>query len=377
MNILYDFQIFYEQIYGGVSRYHMELVKVLNQYYDCEIDIFVIFSRNFYLGNYLGKNRMHTGKLYKKIVYNHFIKKYFIELNKKNTLKKIEKENYDIIHITWTDPYCDMAAKGKLVVTIHDMIHELLWEKTEFAKQEIEHKKRVIYEAEAIIAISENTKQDILHIYPDVPDEKITVIYHGTNHLPAPVCPKEMSVPKRYFLYVGQRRGYKNASLFLDAVSGILKEQRDIRVILVGGGSLLKEEIEELRRLDIRDFVIQYNASDGELAYLYENAICFIYPTKYEGFGFPVLEAFDHGCPVICTNSSSLPEVGGNAALYFEPDNVQDLKDKINHVLSDENLRRQCAAAGRERVKLFDWNKTANETYGLYKKVMNRRIINL
>ena len=95
MNILYDFQIFYEQIYGGVSRYHMELVKVLNQYYDCEIDIFVIFSRNFYLGNYLGKNRMHTGKLYKKIVYNHFIKKYFIELNKKNTLKKIEKENYE------------------------------------------------------------------------------------------------------------------------------------------------------------------------------------------------------------------------------------------------------------------------------------------
>lgn len=361
MKVLFDYQIFIQQRFGGVSRYHIELAKELGKIKNCKVDIPVIGNINHYLAE--------TGE-YPELSYsNTWVRRSEVFKNRIFTILKILGGSYDIVHPTWYAPYINRVSKGKLVVTIHDMVQEL------YAKEQVKNilsKKLAIYQSDAIIAISKNTKKDILKIYPDVNPDKIRVIYHGTNHLPNPCKPNSSEVPKKYLLFVGKRSGYKNVKVVFDAFSEVIKSNsyNDLRLVLVGGGKLDKNEYSYLKFLHIEKHVIQMDVSDAELAYLYDSAIAFIYPSKYEGFGFPILEAFDNCCPVISSNTSSLPEVGGNAALYFDPNCMDQLKEQIFKLLNNVQLRTELIQQGTERVKFFTWERTALETYELYNDLL-------
>ena len=151
----------------------------------------------------------------------------------------------------------------------------------------------------------------------------------------------------------------------MTCIEKILVNNQDLCFIFVGGGSWSEEEQVIVDKFG--DRVLQLQVSDAELAYLYQNAIAFVYPSLYEGFGLPILEAFDNQCPVICSNTSSLPEVGGDAALYFAPTAEKELIDQIMKIINKPDLRNAMIKKGVERTKLFTWENTAKEIYEIYK----------
>ncbi len=354
ISILYDFQTACEQKYGGVSRYHYELMKQLNSGNECECEMYALFSQNYYFEQLYGKKSISECKLSWQNV---------SRINKLATIFRVVTHHYDIIHPTWYQYYIPKGTKSKVVITIHDMTQELMLEGKELI---IELKKKYIYNSDHIIAISRNTKNDILKLYPDISPDKISVVYHGTNHLPKPEKPTKWTCPGKYVLFVGSRFKYKNGMLPIMELSNMLHDQ-NISIVYAGGGQFNDSEMAVIREHKMDNHVIQENVSDAELAYLYQNAICFIYPSRNEGFGFPILEAFDNSCPVICSQSSCFPEIAGDAALYFDLNKEGSLLEQVQMILSDDSLRQKLIKAGDERVREFTWEKTANKMSEIYK----------
>jgi glycosyltransferase involved in cell wall biosynthesis len=228
--------------------------------------------------------------------------------------------------------------------------------------------------ADKIIAVSENTKKDIIRIY-NVPEDKIKVIYHGNSLQPTEEKPEDLpELPKRYILFVGARGFYKNFIFFIKSISTLLKDDVNLTVVVAGGYSkenkFSEDEIILFKNLGINKQVFQYSVDDKMLAYLYKNAICFAFPTLYEGFGIPILEAFACSCPAVISNTSSLPEVGGDAVVYFDPTNTSSILKAIETVLNDAKLRNILILKGKEQLKKFSWEKTATETLELYSSLL-------
>lgn len=364
INILYDFQIFWHQKFGGVSRYHAELSNISKRY-NINIDILTYGVKNFYLNRNLNKSADLLALLIGR-------RKVYL-LNKILTKKQLNNKHYDIIHPTWYDPYIfDLKGNSKIVVTIHDMIHELFWQDTQ--QDEIVRKREAIYNSDAIIAISENTKRDILKLYPDIPSDKISVIYHGTSHLPSMKKPSNFKVPEKYILFVGGRHDYKRGMFVAKALKELLEKYADIKILYIGGGNFNKKELQYIEQLGLTNRIIQHDVDDQSLAYLYANAICFVYPSLYEGFGLPILEAFDNNCPVICANNSSLPEVGGNAALYFDNEDVGKLAKTVEMLFTNNSIRQKCIELGRNRCKEFTWEKCFEETSKVYRRMIGEML---
>jgi glycosyltransferase involved in cell wall biosynthesis len=171
---------------------------------------------------------------------------------------------------------------------------------------------------------------------------------------------------------VGNRSGYKNFVFFIESIAGILYNHEDLHVVCAGSLPFTNEEKHFLTNLNLLNQVHHIKINDTILKNLYENARAFIFPSLYEGFGLPVLEAFSCGCPVLLSNSSSLPEVGGEGAIYFDPYDSASLTDALENLISDDYLRKQLALKGCERLKLFSWQKTANETKSVYENLINQ-----
>ncbi len=188
-----------------------------------------------------------------------------------------------------------------------------------------------------MICVSESTKKDVIQ-FVGISEEKIAVIHHGAPVVAVPSSQRVIADP--YLLYVGMRVPYKNTDLLMKAFAKLILKDPHHRLVLFGGGALWDDEIALAKSLGIesRLTVIPYG-DDEMLANLYTNAAAMVYPSLYEGFGIPLLESFAYRCPVISSNTSSLPEVGGDAALYFEPQNVDDLLEKLRQVVDTPTIR--------------------------------------
>jgi len=266
-------------------------------------------------------------------------------------------------------------GKKPFVLTIYDMIYEKYPQY--FNKYDLiaDYKKKLIKKASRIIAISENTKKDIINFY-HVDPAKISVVYLASSFNNNNVNYKiNMRLPRKYLLYVGTRIVYKNFIRFIKTVSSLLRKDRNLFVVatgnIIGAGEFSDKELKIFRRLKISHKIIFIPAqSDKELMTLYKRAYTFVFPSLYEGFGLPILEAFSCGCTVVCSNRSSLPEVAGDAALYFNPRSKKSIHDAIKKILSDKKLRNELIRKGFERNKLFSWKKTALETKRVYEEVI-------
>ena len=259
------------------------------------------------------------------------------------------------------------------VITVYDMIHELF---PEFFPNDptSSYKDQLIKEAQKIIAISNNTKQDLMKIY-NVHEDKIEVIHLGCSFNDRDLSAKRHNnLPKEYILYVGERKNYKNFRFFIESIVPLFKNRPDLEVICAGSHSFNESEKELLQNLNLSKKVVHYPGSDEFLLDLYRNAIAFVFPSMYEGFGIPVLEAFSAGCPVICSNTSSFPEIAGDAAFFFDPYDKDSIRDSVKSVISDTNLRKEMINKGFEKIKGFSWQETANRTKKLYKSlILNKR----
>ena len=362
MNILYDYQILLAQRYGGISRYFYELYSRIPKF-GTSITIKCVHNHNYYFRKELGLVDM-SGK-------NKFFRLselgFFWYLNKLKTLRDIKRVDYDIIHPTYYyASYLAGKTRGKIILTVHDMTHEKYIDKySSLNPKLIAAKKKMIYASDRIICVSENTRKDLLAFYPDVNSEKISVIYHGSSMKNVTKRRFSRMDGRDYVLFVGDRRMYKNFANFVKAMTMILGTHKGLQVFCAGGGNFTPEEIKMFGEYSSRFH--QAGLNDNELEDAYMNALCFVFPSEYEGFGIPILEAFACECPVICSSTSSLPEVAGDAAEYFDPINTEDIAAKILKVIDNETLRTKMKARGLERLKLFDWDKTARETLECYK----------
>jgi len=371
MKILYDHQIFSTQIYGGISRYFIELMKNIENNDEIKYELPLIYSNNCYLKQLSNFSCRSFFKNYDFKKRDRIIN-YLNNIISKNI---ISKEDYDIFHPTYYNPYfLDYIGKKPFVLTIFDMIHEVLTDYFHCNDRVAEHKKLLALKADKIITISENTKKDIIKLY-NMNENKIKVIHLASsfnNFNMDNIKNRDIKhkLPKKYILYVGSRWGYKNFYNFIKAISLLLKTDNNLFVVCAGGGNFNENEKELLRGLSMQNKVFQFKTDDEGLRVLYKNALAFIFPSLYEGFGIPILESFACGCPVICSKTSSLPEVARDAAVYFEPESELSILNCVQKVIYNDNLRSQLVDKGFQRVKEFSWEKTTKKTKEIYKDIL-------
>jgi glycosyltransferase involved in cell wall biosynthesis len=363
MRVLYDNEIFLIQKYGGATRYFYELIKRMPAL-KAEVLLYMgKFINEYGLEEYSKRFVVFSGKKIKHIPRTKLIS---IKLQKPLFERFAGKQDFDILHQTY---YADINIKKnfKRIITIHDFTHEKLSSNFSSLDKTAELKKLAVKKSDGIICVSESTKNDLLERY-DTKGKKIKVIYHG-NSLKYDV--KEEAVVKdKYILYVGDRRSYKNFGVLIKLFGINETLRKEYKVVCCGGGKFTKEEMEEMAKVNAAGNFLQIEARDRKIANLYFYATAFVYPSKYEGFGIPMIEAMYNGCPIVASNVSSLPEVGGTSALYFNPDSVEELNEKISIVLNDKKTVNRLKVSGKEREKIFSWDKCADETYKFYQEVM-------
>ena len=393
MKILYDHQIFDFQKFGGVSRYFYELMTHLNKDVTVQWELPILFSDNEYLKNMPGfagsllpkskavdpyKNFLRGANFRGKNILYQVRKRIFpepgasneSELNKSKTIEKIKEGNFDVFHPTYYDDYfLDYIGDKPFILTVYDLIHQIFPEFGLYEK--VDKNKPLLAKASKIIAISESTKADLISMF-NVDERKITVTHLASSLQKTAAAVSEgfiHKLPEKYLLYVGGRGTYKNFLFFAHIVAALMEEDKDLCVVCTG--SPFDENEQYLfKKTGIADRIYHTYANDQELRHLYKRALALVFPSMYEGFGLPILEAFSCGCPVLVSNTSSLIEIGGDAASYFEPKNPASMINAIKKILADPTLKNEKIRAGYRQAEMFSWQKTTDETKEAYRQVL-------
>jgi glycosyltransferase involved in cell wall biosynthesis len=372
MRIFYDHQVFSLQDAGGVSRYQYELIRNLRAAADIQIEL--LMGLNASVMPFPELQNTQTKVFSWKAGFGPGYPRYAINELASSVIAQA-RGKYDIYHpmLYRAIPF---VRRGRLVVTHHDCIHERFPNFFHNASFIVQRKRKLFSRADAIICVSESSRRDLLSFY-DLKEEKTHVVHHGFSPLPAEL-PIEPSIGAAngaagipYLLYVGSRAGYKNFPLLLQAFarSGLAG---NYRLLVAGGGAFSAEEQASIISLGLSAVVTLIpKAGDAALARAYRGAALFVYPSLYEGFGFPPLEAMSMECPVLVYRTSSLPEVCADAAFYFDTSDADDLSRVLVSTLGDGPGLGKKRQLGLQRVKLYDWGRTARSTLGIYQALLN------
>ncbi len=361
-NIAFDSQIFRLQVYGGISRYIVELARELALLETLSVNIIAPCHVNEYLKN---APDVPQSSVYLKTM------RYGIRTRMDQFAcdALIALTRPDIVHATYYLRNKRPINAKHFVVTVHDMTHEKFPQSFPHDDETSSLKRAAVAAADHVICISENTRLDVIKLL-GVPRERTTVIHHGVPSRLFGNLPSGLG-DKPFFLFVGQRGGYKNFEAVLHAYAASKTLQRNFRLVAFGGKGFTDAEQRLMQRLEInQSAVVHLSGDDSVLSALYTHAIAFIYPSMYEGFGMPLLEAMAHGCPVLSSNASSMPEVAADAALYFDPLNTAEMSNLMEHIVEDKVLRSQLRKAGLERGDKFSWKKAAIETKAVYTELL-------
>ncbi len=364
MRIAFDYHAFYLQSYGGISRYFVRLAEhlaLLKQ----EIGIFAPMHRNLYLKD------LPAG-----IVHGFGVKNYpsrgssvIQALNYQLSSQLIKNWKPQLVHETFYSYKGIACGLFPTVVTVYDMIQERFLNNISKNDNASKLKRIVIERADHVICISESTRRDLLN-YFGINDKKVSVVYLGVDRISnAYLCIQPLVVTKRPFLlYVGYREGYKNFFGFISAIASSKKLIMDFDIVAFGGGKFTQFELALLLESGIKpDNVRQIGGDDTLLGQLYQHASAFVYPSLYEGFGLPPLEAMAHNCPVISSKTSSMPEVIGDAGEFFDPNSIDDIAAAIERVVYSPNRVRDLVKRGQNRINHFSWEQCAKETLDIYR----------
>ena len=386
MKVLYDFQAYDLQTHGGVSRCMYELYKNLPS--NVEKEISVLETKNVYLkeegipsslyDKFISRKnfplKRFLYKLYYNIKYNKCRKlDVWPKVNRFYSKKRIKKGDFDIFHPTFFDAYF-LRALGKkpFVLIIHDMIPELYPQYYSRNDFQINMRKILVHRAAHIVAVSENTKKDVMRLY-NLPEEKITVIYHGADETPY-IPYKNPDFDFSYILYVGDRNFYKNFVNFILASLPVLKKHPELKIVCTGR-QFTPEERFFFNALGIAHRIKHiFVTDDSQFLDLYHNAVAFVYPSEYEGFGIPILEAYKAGCPVMLNNASCFPEIAGDAAIYFYMNKDEsNFAEKFEELYSmSQEERKELLNKQYERLKKFSWKKSAEQLAEVYKSIISK-----
>ena len=364
MKVFFDYAIFTLQRFGGVSNYIVNLVENFSD----QVDPLIISL--FYKNHYL-KNSSFSDKLffYKKVG---SLVKYINRANKIYFNYQLKKKKPDIVHLTYfnepvfnTDIFS--ASGAKTVVTEYDLTKEKIY--ADQFKDQIKYKKTLFEKADQIICISNSVKKDLQQHY-SIDVSKISVVHLAAN--------KDKSFRERslnikpFILFVGDRQRYKGFKNTIKAYAGSTKLKSNFDFVCFGGGNFLKAETDLFRKLSIDKINIHYFEGDKlDLNYFYYKARMFIFPSLYEGFGIPLLEAMNMECPVICSDIGSFSEIVNDAAIFFDPVDIESIQFKMEKLIFDDQLLLDLKTKGNKNFDKYSWKKCSNETEQLYKKILS------
>ena len=365
----FDDQIFVAQTRGGISKYFVEIIQRLPDY-GVEPVVVTRGTRNRHLAeSNLIRELPSDGRtkgIVRGIIWR--VTGWF------STSLPTKPLHLDLMHHTFTmGPYLS-RWRGKRVVTIFDMTPELF---PSYFKLGNPHfaKRRYCEVSDAVISISQSTTEDMLRFYGGYLKEKTVQIPFGVSESFLAKIGKDeplgFTLPSRYLLYVGVRRGYKRFDLALSAFVTIAQSDADIFLVVVGGGAFSSAESASIAATGLASRVRWLAPSDNEIREVYRRAEVFLFPSEYEGFGLPTLEALASGAPTVLADASCSREVGGNVALYFAPGDVEDLVQKTREAMTNK-IKKRTLELGPARARTFTWDRVAKMTAALYRDVLER-----
>jgi len=366
---------------GGNATYTRELIKGLaeidqrNSYY---LYTYLHKLLPFYKNEIVDQENFHYRTGYFCWPYEFFLKNINI-FNQRLLFKKSKRDKLDLFHLT--NPLKFNNRINNFVVTIHDICG---LKEPGFAKEYSinfyqKNLKNILDKSQAIIAVSQSTKKDLLDSF-NVSPKKIFVVYEGVSNIFKPKPNKEylkkkFNIDKEYILSVGQIQPRKNLSRLFQAYAHLPFSLREKHQLVVVGRArdkiFLEKLISQIGKLKIRNQVIFLDRVEiSDLPYLYSSAIVFVYVSLCEGFGLPILESLACGRPVITSNISSLPEVVGPTGLLVNPYSITEIKNALGKILTDKNLRATLSKKAIKHSQLFTWKKTAQGVLDVYQKII-------
>lgn len=253
------------------------------------------------------------------------------------------------------------------ITTVHDFTYEYVYKgRKNGAFMHLWQRNRAIRKADAVVCISENTKRDLLKFLPDVPLDKVYVIYNGVSKEYRVIEDKIKGI-QNHLLFVGARAAYKNGLWLAEAI-----KDTDYKVIFCGGAMKEDEKVFYDRILGPNRYEVKVGLSNEDLNRYYNSVKCLVYPSSYEGFGIPIVEAQSAGCPVIAYNTSSIPEVIGDRTLLMNDLTKEELLNKLL-LLDNDKVRKDVIKKGLENVNRFSWDLTFKSYRDLYQKLLYRK----
>ena len=368
MNIGYEAKrVFHNKT--GLGNYSRDLIRILNAEFP---------NNNYFLYNpKVARNELfevNNVTTFEKNPNSFFYKKFKNIWRQKGVIKDLIKDKIEVFHgLSGELPSGLRKLNIKSVVTIHDLIFMRYPEFYSFFDRKIHIYKfrKSARQANVVIAISEQTKADIIQ-FLDIPESKIKVIYQGCQNVfkesysdqEKELVSKKFNLPNEFILNVGTIEARKNILVVVKAITNI-----DSHLIIVGGETSYKNEIKKyiLENKIENKIIFLKGLSSKELAIVYQLATIFVYPSLFEGFGIPIIEALYSKTPVITTNSGVFPEAGGADSVYVDPNNIHEMQEKIQLLLTNEKLRTEMAEKGFNFVQKFNDKTIANQVMALYK----------
>lgn len=364
MKIYLDNIIFSLQKSGGISVVWKELLERMLKSNDLNcILIEYDNAKNNFFRSQIKITRKSIKSKYSTLL---LIRRYLdVHLNNKNKV---------IFHSSY---YRISSSKNVInVTTVHDFTYEYFFRGLS-RKIHSWQKKRAIIKSDGIICISESTKKDLIHFIPEIDETKIRVIYNGVDkrykkiNVSTPFQKAHQFKDFEYAIYIGDRKAqYKNFKMAVESC----KIQKT-KLLIIGGGELTSEELEYLsNRISPHSFKSLNRVSVEDLNQYYNRAYCLLYPSYYEGFGIPIVEAQNAGCPVIATYSSSIPEVIADTSLAIYQPTPNKISLKMELIKPGSIYRENIIQLGLEKGSMFSWEKTYLETIDFYKKLIAKDI---
>jgi glycosyltransferase involved in cell wall biosynthesis len=373
LRVMFDAQIFCHQRFGGISRYVCNLALELQR----RGDVTPLIAAPFHFNEYLGQlpaslvqgRRVRWLEGLTALAYGASV------LPGKMAARSFKP---DVLHCTYYFPIKPPAG-ARRILTVYDMIHEKYPQYFAASPFIRRIKAASVAAADQVICISESTRRDLLDTY-DIPEERVSVTHLGYDPLASLLTGESSSdfkirvlgadVP--YVLFVGSRLSYKNFRGLLDAYAASASLRSNFFFLCFGGGDFTGAERSAISKAGVECRVKYLSGSDAVLAACYTHASLFVCPSLYEGFGIPVLEAMSLDCPVACSNSSSLPEVVGDAAKLFDPMDCGSIRNALEAVLDSPSTAIALKERGRIRKQMFSWRICAANTLNIYRQVIGR-----
>ncbi len=291
--------------------------------------------------------------------------------------KQLHGLNADLVHFVMVQQ--PIGYQGKVVTTVQDLTTARFRNKAKnwlvfTIKQQVY--KFVIYwtahKSAALITSTEYVKEDVAR-YASVNSRKITVTLEAADEITDKSEAIDELIDKHFIMYVGRPQPHKNLERLVDAFALLRQTNPSLRLVLAGKKDVLYRRLEKYVKLrGLKNIIFTDFVSEGQLRWLYEHTAAYIFPSLSEGFGLPGLEAMIHGAPVVSSNATCLPEVYKDAAVYFDPTNVEEMASAISNVLGDERLRKHLIARGRTVASSYSWRRMAAQTLDVYKEVLQK-----